>query len=316
MQWSIQIQNLAALKCSYLTIMKDSVSIGRSDENDLVLKNKSVSRYHSKITYSAKKCYIEDCKSMNGTYVYLDDKWNTIDYFVSEIFPVSVRIGKEVILRVNFTSFIENDDNTAFILCSDDEHYDTNTININGFNKHQSIMVLDLCESTSLAAQDDVMAFHLKKKLMSLAQYALQSSNPIFVKSTGDGFIATFTKAVDALQISKSIMKSIESRNNETFNPQINVRLGLHQGKVYMISADDIDVHGHDVNIAFRIESLQPHDFINKKTELPATNRIFSSCSFYEALSKEQHELNINASYCGKAMLKGIADPFDIYLIS
>jgi len=316
MQWSIQIQNLAALQCSYFTIIKDNVSIGRSDDNDLVLKNKSVSRYHSKIKYAAKKCHIEDCKSKNGTYIYLNDKWNLIDYFVSEILPVSVRVGQEIILKINFKPFIESNDDTAFILCSNNENYNTDTININGVVHHQSIMVLDLCKSTSLAAQNDVMAFHLKKRLMTLAQYSLQSSNLRFIKSTGDGFIATFGNAVDALQVSKSIMKRITDRNIETSNPKINIRLGLHQGTVYMLSYNDADIHGHDVNIAFRIESLQQQDFINKIYEFPNINRIFCSDSFYKSLLNEQHQLDIDISYCGKAMLKGIAEPFNIYLIS
>ena len=316
MQCSIQIQNLSALKCSYFTIKKDNVTIGRSNENDLVLNNKSVSRYHSKIKYVSKKCHIEDCKSKNGTYIYLNDKWNLIDYFVSEILPVSVRVGQEIILKISFKPFIESNDDTAFILCSNNESYDTDTINTNGVVHHQSIMVLDLCKSTSLAAQNDVMAFHLKKRLMTLAQYSLQLSNPSFIKNTGDGFIATFTKAVDALQVSRSIMNSIKSRNIETVNPEINIRLSLHQGTIYMLSSNDADVHGHDVNIAFRIDSLQQQDFINIIYKFPTSNRILCSDSFCEALSKEQHQLDIDVSYCGQAMLKGIPEPFNIYLIS
>jgi pSer/pThr/pTyr-binding forkhead associated (FHA) protein len=51
-------------------ILKKKVStIGRDTDNDVYLKNPSVSRKHSQITKQGKAFYIEDTGSTNGTFV-------------------------------------------------------------------------------------------------------------------------------------------------------------------------------------------------------------------------------------------------------
>jgi len=50
-------------------LSKPLVTIGRSDNNDIVLKNKSVSRSHAQIYRRGKRFYIRDLESTNGTYV-------------------------------------------------------------------------------------------------------------------------------------------------------------------------------------------------------------------------------------------------------
>jgi len=46
-----------------------AVSIGRSDDNDLHLKDSTVSSYHAKIVTYFDASYIEDLESTNGTFV-------------------------------------------------------------------------------------------------------------------------------------------------------------------------------------------------------------------------------------------------------
>jgi len=50
-------------------IIKDETTIGREPENDIVIPNPTVSRFHAKITRSEDKYFIEDLGSANGTMV-------------------------------------------------------------------------------------------------------------------------------------------------------------------------------------------------------------------------------------------------------
>ncbi len=50
-------------------IIKDETTIGREKENDIVIVNPTVSRFHAKIIRSEDKYYIEDLGSANGTMV-------------------------------------------------------------------------------------------------------------------------------------------------------------------------------------------------------------------------------------------------------
>lgn len=43
--------------------------LGRTEDNDLVLRAKSVSRHHAEINLSGELLWIRDLKSTNGTYV-------------------------------------------------------------------------------------------------------------------------------------------------------------------------------------------------------------------------------------------------------
>ncbi|WP_287019962.1 FHA domain-containing protein, partial [Dictyoglomus sp.] len=48
---------------------KDETTIGREQENDIVIPNPTVSRFHAKIIRSEDKYFIEDLGSANGTMV-------------------------------------------------------------------------------------------------------------------------------------------------------------------------------------------------------------------------------------------------------
>ncbi len=60
---------LAGKELSEVPLDKDTTTIGRDSENDIYLKNPSVSRYHAKIIKISDTFYIDDLKSTNGTFV-------------------------------------------------------------------------------------------------------------------------------------------------------------------------------------------------------------------------------------------------------
>ena len=48
---------------------KNTIGIGRSSGNDVVLDTSSISRYHVTIAYNGKDVTVQDLESVNGTYV-------------------------------------------------------------------------------------------------------------------------------------------------------------------------------------------------------------------------------------------------------
>jgi pSer/pThr/pTyr-binding forkhead associated (FHA) protein len=50
-------------------IVSDTVTLGRATENDIPMRDKSVSRIHAKISRKGNKFFVQDLKSKNGTFV-------------------------------------------------------------------------------------------------------------------------------------------------------------------------------------------------------------------------------------------------------
>lgn len=74
------------------------------------------------------------------------------------------------------------------------------------------------------------------------------------VKLTGDGFLAEFASATNAVLAAYSIQKQIESRVKDIPNEQrMWFRMGVNLGDIFW---DDEDIYGDDVNIAARLEGI------------------------------------------------------------
>lgn len=73
-------------------------------------------------------------------------------------------------------------------------------------------------------------------------------------KTTGDGALAEFTSAVDAVQCAVEIQRSLEQKNADTpEGQQMALRIGISLGDVVV---DGDDLYGNGVNIAARMEGL------------------------------------------------------------
>ena len=48
---------------------KDAITVGRDPQNDIVIDNRAISRYHTKIYQREGVYLVEDLKSGNGTFV-------------------------------------------------------------------------------------------------------------------------------------------------------------------------------------------------------------------------------------------------------
>ncbi len=77
------------------------------------------------------------------------------------------------------------------------------------------------------------------------------------VKSTGDGILAEFASAVEAVRCALDLQQAMLGRNAElSEDKRICFRIGINAGEV-MIERDG-DIYGDSVNLAARLEALSP----------------------------------------------------------
>lgn len=177
----------------------------------------------------------------------------------------------------------------------------------------QTIMVLDLCGSSELSRQNEVMAVHLKRRLEQISGTIIADHKANSFKNTGDGFLATFPDCAKAVTAAMEIMDSLRQRNRMTVNPPIHVRIALHYGKTYFVfDSGTKEIYGHDVNIAFRVENVQAAAFKKLEAQFPERDRILCTRQFHDAAQKQPALPKVRFTPCGQVQVKGIDEPVDV----
>ena len=118
------------------------------------------------------------------------------------------------------------------------------------------------------------------------------------VKTTGDGFIATFDSPVEAVRYSIVIQQNMVGRNaSMPHNSRIEYRIGVNLGDV-IIESDD--VYGDGVNIACRIEGIAE------------PGEVFISGRIYEQI---KNKLVCRYESLGDRKVKNVTDPLRMYRV-
>lgn len=117
-------------------------------------------------------------------------------------------------------------------------------------------------------------------------------------KNTGDGFLAEFASAVDALDCARAIQAAIRAHNQpEIPGAQVVFRMGLNIGDI-IVESDD--VFGDGVNIAARLEPLAP------------AGGIVVADTVHDQL---WNKADVGFEPLGRKQLKNIADPVEVFLV-
>jgi adenylate cyclase len=112
------------------------------------------------------------------------------------------------------------------------------------------------------------------------------------VKTTGDGLLAEFASAVDAVRCSLDIQRTMAERNAAIApDRRIDIRIGINVGDIII---DDGDIYGDGVNIAARVEPLAAPGGI---------------CIAENAYRQVEGKLALDVSDMGEQRLKNIAQP-------
>ncbi len=110
-----------------------------------------------------------------------------------------------------------------------------------------AIMFTDIVGYTALMGQDEQKAFDFLKKNRTLQKPIIEQYNGRWIKELGDGVLASFNTASDAVNAAIKIQEACTAAKD------FQLRIGIHLGEVVF---EETDVFGDGVNIASRLQSL------------------------------------------------------------
>ena len=124
---------------------------------------------------------------------------------------------------------------------------------------HRTIMFTDIVGSTSMTERlGDRSATELVRAHDSIVHRCLAKSGGREVKHTGDGIMASFASAADAVQCAMAVQREFRAFNSGNPEP-LHVRIGLDSGEPV---ADGNDLFGSTVQLAARLCSAASGDQI------------------------------------------------------
>ena len=152
-----------------------------------------------------------------------------------------------------------------------------------------AIMFTDIVGYTALMGADEEKAFDLLSRNRGIQKPLINYYNGTWIKELGDGVLASFNTASDAVTCAISIQQ------NCLKIPDLFLRIGIHLGEVVF---DDGDVFGDGVNIASRLQAIAP----------------IGGIWISEAVHKNVfNKRDITSSFVKEELLKHVAEPIRIY---
>ncbi len=154
-----------------------------------------------------------------------------------------------------------------------------------------AIMFTDIVGYTALMGNDEQKAIDLLKKNRMIQKQAIESFNGKLIKELGDGILASFNTATDAVNAAIRIQAGSHAEND------FELRIGIHLGEVIF---ENGDVFGDGVNIASRIQSVaKPGSiYISEAVQNNVVNK-----------------KNIITQFAGEEKLKNVKDAVRMYKV-
>lgn len=159
----------------------------------------------------------------------------------------------------------------------------------------RTVMFTDMISSThTTQILGDRMAQQLVRSHNTIVRKALQLHGGTEIKHTGDGIMASFLWASNAVDAAIAIQRAVEKLNRQSPTVPLKIRIGLNSGKLIV---ENNDLFGHTVQLASRVCSQADAD------------QIYVS-SFVKELSSGK---NYIFKPLGDFSLKGIDKPQQLY---
>jgi adenylate cyclase len=162
-----------------------------------------------------------------------------------------------------------------------------------------AILAADVAGYSRLTGLDEEGTHvQLREHLSSLVNPKIAEHRGRVVKNTGDGLLAEFNSAVDAVRCAVDIQRRMVARNAEIANDnRIEFRMGVNVGDIIIEGGD---IFGDGVNVAARLEGLAEPGGI---------------CVSARVQEDVRGRLDITFADMGEQQLKNIAWPVRVYRV-
>jgi len=272
-----------------------TLRIGRAEDNDIVVADPAVSRHHAELRNAAGVYHIADLGSNNGTYVN-GQRITTAPLSEGDVVVIgssTFRLGGRELQEFTPASApmarppMGGDDVGALEIPSafrrlvpgGGRFANFHLLNDNDMPRDRrqlaAVMLTDMVGYSRLAQQDEKLALDLAHEQDLIVRAIVTHFDGRAVKSLGDGVLAEFPSALDAVNCALRVQAAVEERNSAAEGEHIWLRIGVHLGDV--VHRGD-DVFGDAVNIVARIEpqadyggvcvSRQVYDQVHNKLEV------------------------------------------------
>jgi len=154
-----------------------------------------------------------------------------------------------------------------------------------------AIMFTDIVGYTALMGKDEQKAMQLLDQNRVLQKPLIEEYRGRYLKEMGDGVLASFNSAGDAVSCAFAIQKALSD------DQELTLRIGIHLGD---ITFKDEDVFGDGVNIAARIQAITD------------PGGIYITESIHKAIRGRG---DIQAQYLGETQLKNVDYLVKIYAL-
>ena len=146
-----------------------------------------------------------------------------------------------------------------------------------------AIMFTDIVGYTAFMGRDSAKALELVRISKEIQKPLVEKYNGQWLKEMGDGALAKFGTALDAVNCAVDVQKTARAE----FDGKL--RIGVHSGD---ITLENNDVYGDGVNVASRLQTIAD------------PGGIYISESIEKAI---QGQGNIQAKYLGEVKLRNVA---------
>ncbi|MCM2287101.1 MAG: tetratricopeptide repeat protein [Desulfobacula sp.] len=164
--------------------------------------------------------------------------------------------------------------------------------------KLSAILSADVKGYSRLMSDDEGHTIKTLKEYRNIMSEIITSHSGRLVDAPGDNLLAEFSSAVNAVQGSVEIQKTLKARNDELPDDRKLVfRIGINIGDIVQ---DGSSLYGEGINIAARIESLADPGGV---------------CISRNAYDHIKNKLKLGYEYIGEHSVKNIKDPVRVYKI-
>lgn len=161
-----------------------------------------------------------------------------------------------------------------------------------------AVVFTDVVGFTAAAQHDERRALEALSKYGRLAKTFFEVYRGKFIKALGDGFLAEFASASDAVECAMALQKAVREYGSAGAGDAVTVRVGVHLGDVVHVKGD---VLGDAVNIASRIQ------------QAAEPGGVCVSRQVYESVRGKVH---FGFRELGKVRLKNVLDPPELFAVT